>query len=399
MKNKVLLFLAIVFTLNACKKNEVDPHVFERGQIISSEVAGTNTAEDIRTMFTIFDPYIAIQINYQYDVNSYTITYETITPDGEETQASGLLTIPSDLTTAAPLLSYQHGTILKQDAVPTGADQMLALLGMAFGTEGYIVCMPDFLGLGEGEGLHPYMHAKSEATATIDMIRAAKNKLDELGIEYNDQLFLMGYSQGGHATMATHKAIEEEYADEFTVTASSPMAGPHDVSGIMAEIVLRKQEYIAPAFLPYMLYAYNSVYNLYDDLESIFVAPYDTYLPPFFDGENLYTLNEVGVELPPIPSDILTESAYNDIMNNTNPAFLDALEDNDLYDWHSTAPIRMFHCNGDVTVPKANSDKALASFLDKGITNVELINPLEGGTHYTCAIPSIFAAKEWFNTF
>ncbi len=398
MKSKILLLLAIVFAINACKKDDIDLHVFERGQLIFSESVGGNTAESIQAAFSLFDPNLATQVNYLYGVDSYTLIYETITPDRQETQASGILAIPSGMSTAAPILSFQHGTVLKQNAVPTGTDQLSSLLRMTFGTEGYIVCMPDFLGLGSGKGLHPYMHAESEATATIDMIRAAKNKLDELGISYNEKLFLAGYSQGGHATMATHKVIEQEYADEFTVTASAPMAGPYDVSGIMAELILLKEEYISPAYLPYMMYSYNSVYNIYDDLESNFVAPYNTSLPPFFNGDNLYSLNEVGTIMPAIPSDIITDAAYNEIVDKTNTAFWNALEDNDLYDWHSVAPIQMFHCNGDITVPMSNSEKALASFEAKGIINVELINPLEGGTHSTCAIPSVFAAKEWFNS-
>ncbi len=400
MKNKVLLLLAIVFILNSCSKDDNDPYVFERGQIISSVDAGTQTAEGIKTMFTIFDPIMAAQINYKYAVSQYVITYETITPDGEETQATGLLAIPQNVGAAAPLLSFQHGTILKGSIAPSSKAIGSGMeLGLIFGTEGYVVCMPDYLGLGKGDGLHPYMHAKSEATVTIDMIRAAKNKLAELGIEVNEKLFLLGYSQGGHATMATHKAIESDYSDEFTVTASSPMAGPFDVSGIMADLILQKTEYISPGFLPYMLYSYNSVYSIYTDLESNFKSPYNTSLPPYFNGDNLYTLTEVNNVMPLIPSDILTDAAYNEIIDKTNTTFWNALKDNDLYDWSSVAPIRMFHCNGDVTVPIANSEKALASFTGKGITNVSLVNPLEGGTHATCIVPAIIAAKEWFNGF
>jgi hypothetical protein len=34
--------------------------------------------------------------------------------------------------------------------------------------------MPDYIGMGGSPGLHPYVHAASEATASIDMIRAAR---------------------------------------------------------------------------------------------------------------------------------------------------------------------------------------------------------------------------------
>ncbi|MBN2757014.1 MAG: hypothetical protein JXR51_07530 [Bacteroidales bacterium] len=401
MKNKLLLIiLSIIIIQYSCRKDTIDPHVFERGQIISAELIGTRSVENIRATFTLYDINVASQINFEYGVELYAITYETITPDGQETQASGLLAVPQGISVAAPLLSFQHGTVLRKNDVPSTLASGYGMeIGLIYGTEGYIVCMPDFLGLGKGEGLHPYMHSKSEATATIDMIRASKNKLADLAVDLNNQLFLMGYSQGGHATMATHKIIEAEYDDEFNVTASSPMAGPFDVSGIMADLILEKAEYVSPGYFPYMLYSYNSVYNFYDDLESIFKAPYNSSLPTYFNGENLYSLSDVEDILPSIPSDILTDNAYNEIVNKTKTAVWDALEDNDLYDWHSVAPIRMFHCNGDITVPMSNSEKALQYFINNGVTNAELVNPFEGGTHSTCLIPSILAAKEWFNTF
>ena len=402
MKNNVILLISIsvIIILHSCKKENEDIHVFKRGQIVNIIDVGTKNIDYIRAGFNISYPDLVSQIDFQYNVHLYIITYETITPNGQETEASGLLAVPDGINKSAPFLSFQHGTVLQQNAVPSSiATESGMEIGLVFGTEGYIVCMPDFLGLGKGNGLHPYMHAKSEATATIDMIRAAKNKLADLGINLNDKLFLMGYSQGGHATMATHKAIEAEYNDEFNITASSPMAGPYDVSGSMVDTVLAKKEYIRPGYLPYMLYSYNSVYNIYSDIESIFESPYNSSIPPFFNGDNSHSMDDVNAVMPKIPSNILTESAYNDIYNRTNTLLWDALRDNDLYDWNPIAPIRMFHCNGDITVPISNSEKALQSFESNGVTNAELINPLEGGTHSTCIMPSIVAAKNWFDGF
>jgi len=399
MKKNILFFLFFTGVLfNACDKDDTEPHVFERGQIIDNVLSATLGTDYIKNIFSLYDDSFASQVNYQYKVDLYKIVYETITPLGEETIASGLLAVPVGIT-KAPLVSFQHGTILKDDAVPSNFVLGSGMeLGLLFGTEGYIVCIPDYLGLGDGEGLHPYMHAASEATATIDMLRAAKNKLAELNVETNEQLFLLGYSQGGHATMATHKAIEQEYSGEFTVTASAPMAGPYDVSGVMAELVLKKEAYISPGYLPYMLYAYNPIYHFYDDMESNFKSPYNVSLPPFFDGNNLYSLADVNKEMPAIPSDILTDEAYNAIMDKTNQKIWTALEDNDLYNWTPVAPIRMFHCNADVTVPMENAQKALDYFQAHGVNNAELIMPLDGGTHSSCLLPSLLGAKEWFNS-
>ena len=100
---------------------------------------------------------------------------------------------------------------------------------------GYIVTMSDFIGLGEGEGIRQYMHAQAEATATIDLMFAWYLANDMLGTPTNDQLFLFGYSQGGHATMATVKEIGANYSEELTITASAPMAGPYSMSEIQVK--------------------------------------------------------------------------------------------------------------------------------------------------------------------
>jgi hypothetical protein len=88
----------------------------------------------------------------------------------------------------------------------------------------------------------------------------------------NEQLFLAGYSQGGHSTMAALKMIEEQHSAEFSVTACSPMAGPYDLSETQLNFVMRDTAYPLPGFLPYILFAYNSVYNMVPDLSTVFIT-------------------------------------------------------------------------------------------------------------------------------
>jgi hypothetical protein len=53
------------------------------------------------------------------------------------------------------------------------------------------------------------------------------------------RLFLIGYSQGGHATAAAHRELEARHANEFTVTAAAPMAGALDLSGTALDDALQ----------------------------------------------------------------------------------------------------------------------------------------------------------------
>jgi acetyl esterase/lipase len=122
------------------------------------------------------------------------VVYNTIDANGAPTRASGLMIVPlNNEIDEAPLIVYHHGTIADDASIPSnlGLD---ALVGYAAAIDGYIVLLPDYLGLGESDGIHPYLHALSEATASIDMVRASRQALAGAGIPLNGQVFLTGYS-------------------------------------------------------------------------------------------------------------------------------------------------------------------------------------------------------------
>lgn len=78
---------------------------------------------------------------------------------------------------------------------------------------------------------HPYLHADSEATSVIDSIRAARNVAALQGFGLSGKVMLTGYSQGGHASMATHRAIERDMPGEISVVAGAHLSGPYNLSG------------------------------------------------------------------------------------------------------------------------------------------------------------------------
>ena len=103
--------------------------------------------------------------------------------------------------------------------------------------------------------LHPYHLKDVTASAVIDMLRAIRQFFDQTNLgQYNSQLFLAGYSEGGYATMATVKEIEENLYDEFDITMSFPMAGAYDLSGTMVDLMLREEPYPDPFYLPFFVY-------------------------------------------------------------------------------------------------------------------------------------------------
>ncbi len=385
---------AITFLCSACDSAEPgeegpEPRI-GRGATVSVEKLADKTAEEIRADMED----VGIPIQARFPVTVYKVVYETVDTHDEVTIASGALLVPKS-PTPVPLLSLQHGTVLVRTRVPS-SDEPQRLLGMVFATGGYIVSMPDLLGLGDSPGLHPYVHAKSSATAVVDMLRASSDFVVAEAIESTGQLFLIGYSQGGYTAMAAHRALETEHADEFTVTASAPMAGPYDLSGTMAEVMTSDQPHPAPYYLAYALIAYNEIYELHDSPSRFLKSPYDTTIPPMFDGTRSGI--EINRELPEIPRDMLNPMELAAFEADPDHPFRQRLRENDLYDWAPQAPIRMYHCSQDTHVSINNSEKALSRMLELG-ADVELVNPLPVGDHFACAFFSLTLAKNWLDTF
>lgn len=93
-------------------------------------------------------------------------------------------------------------------------------------SQGYVVVSSDYLGLGKSNyGYHPYLHSATEASATIDAMRAARNVLQRLNTPLSGKVMLSGYSQGGHTAMATQREIETHLSKEFHLVASAPISG------------------------------------------------------------------------------------------------------------------------------------------------------------------------------
>ncbi len=360
-----------------------------RGEIVSFTTIETRSAAEITSSLRS----IGLPDRAASGGTIYKVVYRTIDVHGRPAIASGTLALPTDRRGALPLVGYQHGTVLNRRSVSSvyGFDlSSLALVG-----SGYAVASADYLGLGDSPGLHPYVHAASLASAVVDMLRAARALCATEGVDLNDQLFLMGYSEGGYATMAAAREIEEHHSREFTLTASAPMAGPYDMSGVMRHQLLSDRSYGSPYYLPYVLLAYREAYGFDDALADVFRAPYAERIPTLFDGDgNGISING---ELPSVPRRMLTDRFIERLQRDSLDPMLVALRRNDLTGWSPRAPMRLYHGRQDDLVPYENSVVALRELRAHGGTDVELVT-INAGGHGACALPSLAGAKRWFDS-
>ncbi len=327
--------------------------------------------------------------------DAWKIIYGTLDAHGRPTRASALLVVPQGATRAVPLVSYQHGTVSLREDVPSRLNEESAL-GLIMGASGYITVLPDYLGLGDSPGLHPYHHAASQATAVVDAIRAARDSLAGKGASWNNQLFLTGYSQGGHATLAAQRELESRHADELPVTASAPSAGAYDLSGTTMADILSTRTQPNPYYFAYFLAAYVDAYGIAPSLADLLRAPYDTTVPPLLDG--LHDGGEINAVLPSRPIEILKPEVLAAFTSDPNHPLRVALRDNDLHTgWFPRAKTRFYHCAGDLDVLPANSKVAFDAFKAAGAPAVELLDPFAFADHTACVPFALLGTKYWFD--
>ena len=359
-----------------------------RGDLLSFEYEGSKNIETIQQQLdNQFGPSLAPEA--LFDIHMYSIAYETIDQFGDVSIASGLISYPDDSNLAYPIISFQHGTQIRTGSAPSmnGFNDLILWLT----TSGYIFIEPDYLGLGVSDMLRPYHLKDVTASSVIDMIRASKHFCDEFSnIQYNEQLFLAGYSEGGYATMATVKEIEENLSDEFDITVSFPMAGAYDLSGTMVDLMLSEEPYPDPFYLPFFVLSYIEMYGL-GDIEDFFLPEYANIFPDLFSGE--YSGGYINSFLPDIPIHMMLPSVVEEFANDENYPFRIHLEENDLYDWTPQNTMYIFHGIIDESVPHENSIVAYDSFVANGAEDVyfELL-PESFGGHQDAAVYCLLIA-------
>jgi len=392
----IALLVALAFAFSACEQENDDQE--KRGDIVYKGTLMALNFGMIESQIENFD--IPEAFEFQYGVTVNRIHYLTEDENGELHKASGALYAPVDantfmpVTEAFPLLSIQHGTQTHRDSVASMGlmNAPEAILGVIAGMSGYLTVIPDYMGLGVSERMHPYIHAELTANVVIDMLRAARNYCDEGNISLSDKLLLTGYSEGGYATLAAQKYIELYYDDEFSITGSVPMAGPYNLEW-STDYLLRKERFNNAYYFGYLVAAYNDIYA-WDMLAEIFKSPYAQRIPTLFDGSK--GGKYINSQLTPVLADLFNADFLSSYLGDGQSEIKAALRENSLLNFTPQAPILLIHSNGDQDVPYENSVQAKEYFESKG-ADVELIS-IAGLTHFEAALVAYPAALVWLKT-
>ncbi len=389
IRYRLIIVLFFLIALAACEKEREKPFP-DPVHFVESELIASFKSDDILNLLNdLGELPREISFFIRYDVLVYRIIYETIDVDNNPVLASGALVLP-DIRDPMPFMSFQHGTITEEEDAPSWFSSDLYFTAVFNASAGYIIALPDYLGYGSSRHLdHPYEHGRSLATASRDMLRAVR-EFDILNNEFraNDKLFLTGYSQGGYATMALLKLLEEEHSDEFRVTAATAGAGAYNKSEFARYLLEADQEIVYLNTFLWVLDTYNKVYRIERPHSHYFNEPFATIIAEGGIFENP-ELN---------PQNLFTAGFREGIISGSDTEFISALADNDNYDWKPSTPLQLYHGTDDDFVYYFNSASAYQAMNERGAQSVELIT-IQGGNHATSVADYFFGTFLFFSQF
>src|SRR5581483_6235380 len=155
----------------------------------------------------------------------FRIAYRTSRADGGPGASTAKVFLPLvPRSVPLPVIVVAHGTTgMADNCAPSMNATDTAEMNMPFAAQGYAVVMPDYAGLGN-EGAQGYLDARDTAHSTLDAARALRKLLPDGAL--NDQIAIVGHSQGGGAALAS-QALVRSYGADGTLSAVAVFAAEY----------------------------------------------------------------------------------------------------------------------------------------------------------------------------
>lgn len=338
----------------------------------------------------------------RHGVVAYRLVYRTVDAYGRPTTASGLFALPLNSAHRLRTVSFAHGTgSHKNDAPSMQRGAFVSAPVIAHAAAGAATVAPDYLGLGKGPGLHPWMDISSETTASLDMLRAARAFAPRAGHVLEREVMVTGFSQGASAALGLGRALESGQDRWFRLGALAPISGAYDFGGAELPALLAGdlEPKSSVVYAAYTLVAFNRLYHLYDAPGEVFEDPYAGTVEALFDG------NHTGKQLMDgtpgnLRDELLTDHGYELLAHPTEPLAA-ALRETDAVctDWTPRAPVRLYMAAGDEQATTENTAHCRAALRAGGVS-APVIDLGEvdysGSRHLGSNVAATAAVVRWF---
>ncbi|MBN2530962.1 MAG: alpha/beta fold hydrolase [Deltaproteobacteria bacterium] len=398
---------------------------FNAAHLQNVELLRTLSTTDIQGTFTLFKlvaPEVAQVVPQQpTSVSIYRMTYQTLYQNSM-VSASALVAIPEN-TTPVPVLAFQNGTNTVDADAPTvlaaapldvnNSSSMFMQILSASASMGYVIVVADYLGFGASAQLpHPYLCREITISSLADTLRAVVELEDgvnaaEAGaasvssFALSGDLYLLGYSQGAHSTMALHEYLERTPDFPLVLRATAAGAGPYDLMAIN-QYMLAQANYPMPYLGPYTVLGFQSMGFIANDLSLFFTTPYAGLIPGLFDG--IKDKDEINASLTTSMGQLFTASVQTAISGDasTDPtaaALQATLIANSIPPFVATTPIRLTHGTTDEYIPPSMTQAFQQALIAAGTPAASVtVVDIPDKDHEQAAPGAVVDAMIWFET-
>lgn len=345
----------------------------------------------------------------------YKITYRSQDEKNRGVVLSGLVVLPRG-GAANGLVIFNHGTIVNSALAPsrfTGKSNAseAEVATLAFASGGYAAAMPDYLGLGDHKGAHPYPLGAANSRSAVDIIEPARMLAKRQNTEVGSRLFITGYSEGGATAMWTVRDLESNSGALYDVTAAALASGPYDLSDTTRKWLLaaptNQEEFVIRLYLTsYMAYYFHKSAGV--KLTEYFKPAMAFTISQAFKGnisdENLIKRLAVAAVLMRSKNslaNVITDRFKKALENlDASDPVIREMRKSDVFDWSPGTKMLLISLPGDKVVDPLNTEKALRTMRRRGVSN-DALRHFEikdaGLNHLTAIAPAMARARRFFD--
>jgi pimeloyl-ACP methyl ester carboxylesterase len=359
----------------------------QRGTVISVEPLGAMSQAKLQT----FASELPGEISAKQGVDLFRVTYWTVYK-GKPTKASGLVVVPQDVRQPKGVMMYLHGTTNTRSLSPSQPDRADGNHEAAvYGGNGYYVVLPDYIGLGVSQDVHPYIITKPLVDDSIDLLKAVRKIVSERKLGWSPNLFMAGFSQGGQVVAGVHRELDRNPLRGYRLRGSIGVAGPYELRKTSLPKAIESECLKCTGYLAWGAYAYADYYRY--DLNEALKPAYVDIVPKLFDGSK--TIWEIGAALPAKAENMFQPEFLKAMRTNGDNWFTKGLDRNETYRWVPRAPFRIYTGEQDVDV----TPEASKAFLDYAKPRGGKISYHSlGAVDHQASISLTFApALKWFD--
>ncbi|MGW2328808.1 alpha/beta hydrolase family protein [Streptomyces sp. NPDC001700] len=266
---------------------------------------------------------------------------------------------------------------------------------VTYASAGFAAVAPDYLGMGTGPGLHPWMDVPSETTASLDMLRAARAV-----VPLERKVAVTGFSQGASAALGLARSLQAGEDRWFRLGALAPVSGAYDFGGTERRALLGGEldATSSAIYVAYTLVAFNRLHEVYDRPERVFQGD-ARHIESLFDGE--HTGLEIKNGIPGTVKDLLTDEGMR-LLEHPTGEFAAALRTASRVctGWAPRVPARLYLADGDQEAAVGNTAVCRAELRRRGAdVPVVDVGPVDyqGSRHLGSNVAATASIVRWLS--